>query len=129
MDYFRVLLSFLIFLDLSTVYIRYYEVKGGADGYKVGYHVALAADVHNSDKIEARTLEVNTVWILLTVALDVDTESASACFHLLIPAAGGELDDFGHLGAYRAFGNTINKLCENAYAFFYLSHAHHVTCV
>ena len=49
-----------------SVDIGNYKVKGRADSDQVGYHVSGAGEIHNSDKIEAGTLEVNPERSLVT---------------------------------------------------------------
>lgn len=95
-------------IGASTVDVGNHEVERGADCDEVSYHITGAAEVHDAHKVEAGALEMHAEGCLLTHRLDVNAESATARLHLLIPAAGGELDNLGHLSADVTFGYAVH---------------------
>ena len=125
---------FYFSLKQLSVDIGNHIVDRRCDGDKVGNQVVLAGEVNNTHQVEARTLEVQAVRLLeglgVAVALQVYTKGATAALYLLIPVAGRELDELGHLGDVLALDTLFLKhvaaLTQDLDALFHLLHAHHV---
>ena len=112
-------------LSLSVDF-RHHIVERSANRNQVGNLLAAGQVVDNAGKTQTCAVDLHAVRRLLALAVDINTENASACLNFLIPMSFRKLDNLRHLSAIVSLWDIVDKLLKNLARLLNLFQAHQV---